>query len=204
MDDREPRLRAAGTISTVSLSLGLVVGATALVLAATTGSVVLAAFGFESLVDAGASGLLVWRFRVERREPHRAEVVERRAERALGVVLLLVSAYLVVASVRSLVVGSEPHESAGSIILAAVSVVVLPGIAYRKLSLARQLGSRSLRADGLLTTVGAVLAAVTLVAIVVTKATGVHAVDPVAALIVTLVLVREAASALSWTRASGT
>jgi divalent metal cation (Fe/Co/Zn/Cd) transporter len=200
VNDRESRLHAAGAISALSLALGLAVGATALALAVTTGSLVLAAFGFESLVDAGASGLLIWRFRVERREPHRADVVERGAERALGVVLLVVSVYLAAASVRSLLAGSEAEESAASVLLAAVSAVLLPGIAWRKLSLARGLASRSLRADGLLTAVGAVLAGVTLVAVLVSRVTGVHAVDPVAALLVTLVLVREAASALRWSR----
>ena len=68
VNDRESHLHAAGAISLLSLTLGLVVGATALVLAVTTGSLVLAAFGVESLVDAGASALLVWRFRVERRD----------------------------------------------------------------------------------------------------------------------------------------
>jgi divalent metal cation (Fe/Co/Zn/Cd) transporter len=81
------------------------------------------------------------------------------------------------------------------VVLAATAVVVLPGVAYRKLVLARRLGSRSLRADGLLTAGGAILAAITLAAVLVARYVRVEAADPAAALVVALVLLREAVGA---------
>lgn len=195
VNDRASALRAATRISAISAGLGLAISAVALVLATASGSLALAAFGLESLVDAGASGVLVWRFGIERRDRDRGASVEQRARRVIGVVLLIVAVYLATASIRSLVVGPHPHESAGSAGLAAASLVVLPGVAYRKLALARRLGSRSLRADGLLTAVGAILAAITLLAVLLARYERAAAADPVAALIVAVVLFREAVGA---------
>jgi divalent metal cation (Fe/Co/Zn/Cd) transporter len=194
--DRAVLLRAATRISALSSALSLVIGSVALALAIPTGSLALVAFGLESMVDAGASAVLVWRFRVEGREPLRGAHVEQRARRVIGFVLLAVATYLIAASVRALLVGTVPREATASVVLAAASVVVLPLLAYRKLRLARKLGSPSLRADGLLTAGGAVLAAITLAAILAARYARLEAIDPTAAFVVALILLREAAAAL--------
>jgi divalent metal cation (Fe/Co/Zn/Cd) transporter len=195
VNDRPSLLTAAARVSALSSGLAVGISTAALILASESGSLALVAFGLESIVDAGASGVLVWRFRVEGRKPDRGAHVEQRARRVIGFVLISVAVYLLTASIRSLVIGSHPHESTGSVTLAAASVVILPAVAYRKLALARGLGSRSLRADGLLTAGGAVLAAITLAAILLARYERVAAVDPAAALVVAVVLLREAISA---------
>ena len=172
------------------------VAALALAFAAASGSLALAAFGLESLVDGAASGVLVWRFRTERRDAARGEEIEQKARLLVGMVLLAVASYLAVASVRALTTGTARHDSVGSVVLLVVSAAILPGVAYRKLSLARQIPSRALHADGLLTAVAAVLAAVTLAAVVVNRYARVTVADPVAALVMALVLLREALGAL--------
>jgi divalent metal cation (Fe/Co/Zn/Cd) transporter len=193
--DRSP-LRAAIRISGLSLAVAIVLGTLAIVLTVDSGSLALAAFGLESLVDGAASGVLVWRFRTEHRDPERGEDIERTARRLVGLVLFMVAAYLGAASVRSLVVGAARHDSVGSIVLSAVSVLLLPSIANRKLVLARQLQSRALRADGLLTAVAAVLAAVTLAAVAVNRYARVTVADPSASLLMAVVLLRESLAAL--------
>jgi divalent metal cation (Fe/Co/Zn/Cd) transporter len=164
-------------------------------MASHTGSLALLAFGLESFVDAGASAVLVWRFRVEGRKPERGAHVERRARGVIGFVLVAVAIYLVGASIWSFTMGREAHESVGSVALASIGVVLLPGVAYRKLMLAGRLGSRSLRADGLLTAAGAGLAAITLGALLIARFADVAPADPAAALVVALVLLREALGA---------
>jgi divalent metal cation (Fe/Co/Zn/Cd) transporter len=190
-------VRAAARISGLSCAVSLSVAVVALVLGLRQGSLALIALGLESVVDAAASGVLVWRFGVEAREPHRAEVLEARASTAIGAVLLMVATYLIVASIRSLAAGPAARGSAGSIAIAAVSLCLLPPIAARKVTLARRIGSRSLRADGALTVAGAVLAAVTLAAVLITRYTGFEAADPIAALVVATALVPEALGAFT-------
>jgi divalent metal cation (Fe/Co/Zn/Cd) transporter len=189
-------VHAAVLVSALSLGVGLVLAVAAIALAITSGSLALLAFGLESLVDGGASGVLVWRFTIERRNPERGEDIERVARRVIGLVLVWVGAYLAVASIRALIAGTSRHDSIGSVALLAVSAAILPAIAYRKLALARQIPSRALRADGLLTAVAAVLAVVTLVAVVVNSFADVTVADPIAALVMAVVLLREAFGAL--------
>jgi divalent metal cation (Fe/Co/Zn/Cd) transporter len=196
VSDRSGHLRAAARISVLSSAISLVLSGVAIALAAGSGSLALAAFGLESLIDAGASAVLVWRFGVERREPHRGDDIEHRARRLVGFVLIVVAAYLAVASIRGLVVGPILHVSAAAVVLAGFSVLVLPAVAHRKLDLARRLGSHSLRSDGLLTAGGAVLGVITLAAVVLARFEALRRADPVAALVVAVVLLREATAAL--------
>jgi divalent metal cation (Fe/Co/Zn/Cd) transporter len=188
-------LHAAIRISGLSLVVGMMLAVAALAMALATDSLALAAFGFESLLDAAASAVLVWRFRVHRRDSGQGERIEEIARRVLAMVLLVVSFYLIIVSIHSLFAGPRPHASTESIVLAALSVVVLPFIAFRKRQLARRLNSRALRADGLLTAVAAALAATTLAAMLLNHYFGLAVADPIAALIAAVVLAQEAVAA---------
>lgn len=68
-------------------------GATALIAGLGSGSVALIGFGADSIVDGSASAVLVWRFRTKRPGTRHADVVERRAARVVGAILLLIGLY---------------------------------------------------------------------------------------------------------------
>jgi divalent metal cation (Fe/Co/Zn/Cd) transporter len=193
---RAALLHAAVRISALSCAVSAAIAVAAIILGIQADSLALVAFGLESVVDGAASAVLFWRFGVEASHPHRGAGLERRVSRLIGGVLAVVATYLTIAAVRSLIAGPEAHVSSASIALAGASLAVLPWIAYRKLSLARRLRSRSLRADGALTLGGAVLAAMTLAAILMARFLGFEAADPVAALIVAIALLSEAVRAL--------
>ena len=59
-------------------------------------------FGVDAVIDSVASIVLVWRFSVEARQPHRAERVEAAAERVVGLALIALALYLAFAAVRAL------------------------------------------------------------------------------------------------------
>lgn len=80
--------------------------------------------------------------------------------------------------------------------IALISVCILPPLAYGKILLASQLGSGALRGDGVLTAVGACLAVVTLLGLLVNTLLGWWWADPLAALLITGVLLREGWQAL--------
>lgn len=185
----------------VSSALGLsyftiawngVIGALALTIGLAVGSLALAAFALNALLDSLASVVLVWRFRKERSDPAAAEQLERRALWFIVVAMLVVALYVGVEAVRALLDGSHADESVFGIILAAVSVLVLPVLGIRKFGVARALPSPALRGDSVLTLAAAALAAVTLVALLATKVLGVWWADPLAALIIAVALAVEA------------
>ena len=161
-----------------------VVGVLALVVAVGSGSLALAAFALNALLDSSASVVLVWRFRRERHDPHGAEDLERRAQRFIEVAMALVALYVGTEAARALLGGSHADEAPLAIALAAMSLLVLPLLAQRKLAVASALPSPALRGDGILTLAAAALAAVTLVALALTSVAGWWWADPAAALVI--------------------
>jgi divalent metal cation (Fe/Co/Zn/Cd) transporter len=194
--ERVALVRTAVRVSWFSVVWSIVVGVAALVSGFAAGSLALIGFGLDSVIDSSASVVLVWRFRVEGLRPHHAERVERVAARAVGITLIVIALYIVAGSAHSLATGSSPETSALGITLAAISVVVLPGVAVWKVRLAGRLSSRALRGDGMLTGAGAVLALVTLLAIVVDNTFGWWWSDAVAAILIAAFLASEGAQAL--------
>jgi divalent metal cation (Fe/Co/Zn/Cd) transporter len=169
-----------------------VVGAGALVVGLTTGSLALAGFALNALLDSSDSVVLVWRFRNERADPVAAERLERRAQTWVIVAMLLVATYVGVEAVRALVAGSHPESSAFGFGIAAISLVVLPVLGVRKLRVAASLDSPALRGDGVLTLAAAALAAITLVALLASASLDWWWADPTAALIIAIALAGEA------------
>ena len=167
------------------------VGATAVIAGVVVGSVALFGFGADSIVDGSASAVLVWRFRGERTRASSADVVERRAARLVGGILIVIGVYLTVAAAIALANHSHPEHMAVGIALTAASVLVLPVLARAKLRLAKLLGSSALRGDGVLSLAGAALAAATLVSLLVESAFGWWWADAVAALLIAATLLRE-------------
>jgi divalent metal cation (Fe/Co/Zn/Cd) transporter len=176
-----------------ALSVAWAVGAggTALIAGLVVGSVALVGFGADSIVDGSASAVLVWRFSAERSGASHADVVERRAARLVGGILVLIGVYLAVAAVVALANHSHPERSAVGVALTAASLAVLPVLARAKLRLAKQLDSSALHGDGVLSSAGAALAAATLVSLLVESAFGWWWADAVAALLIAGALLRE-------------
>jgi divalent metal cation (Fe/Co/Zn/Cd) transporter len=169
-----------------------VVGVTALVVGLTTGSLALAGFALNALLDSSASVVLVWRFWNERTDLVAAERLERRAQTWVIVAMLLVAAYVGVEAVRALVDGSHPESSAFGFGIAAISLVVLPVLGVKKLRVAGLLGSPALRGDGVLTLAAAALAAIALVALLTNSLLDWWWADPAAALVIAIALACEA------------
>ena len=194
--DRASDLRHALWLSALSIVWSGVVGSIAVYVALASGSLSLLGFGADAVIDAFASVVLVWRFMVEAKHPHRADRVEQAAERAVGVALLALAVYLVLGALRVLAVGGHPETSTIGLVLLIASVLVLPPLALAKNRVAARLASGALRADSILTAVAAVLALISLVSLAASDALGLWWADAVAALVVGVIVVREGWSSL--------
>jgi divalent metal cation (Fe/Co/Zn/Cd) transporter len=105
------------------------------------------------------------------------------------VTLLLVAVFLLVSATHALVAHDEPGYSIVGTVIAVASPVVLPVLAVRKFNLAAAIPSRALWSDGILTTAGAVLAAVTLVALLLNETVHWWWADSVAAVVAAVAVV---------------
>lgn len=190
--ERRSHVGAALRLSYFTIAWNGVLGLAALVVGLTIGSLALAGFALNALLDSSASGVLVWRFRRERRDPVAAERLERRAQRWIVMAMLAVALFVGFEAVRALFDGAHPESSALAVGIATISLLVLPPLGIMKLRLAVPLRSRALRGDGVLTIAAAALAVVTLIALLTSSVLGWWWTDPVAALIIAIALGVEA------------
>ena len=121
---------------------------------AAASSIALIGFGLDSVIETASGAALLWRLR-QRGEFEAA--AESRALRLVGVTFFALAAYVTFESVRDLRSGERPEESLVGMLLAAVSLVVMPVLGVAKRRLAREMGSRALAADGMETMVCAYL-----------------------------------------------
>jgi divalent metal cation (Fe/Co/Zn/Cd) transporter len=189
--DRHGLLHRALRLSLLSIAFGAVLGVTAVVVGSATDSLSLLGFGIDAAIDSVASVVLVWRFRAEVRQPHRAERIESLAERVIGGVLFVVAVYLTISAINALATGARPEASAIRTVLLVVSVVVLPPLALAKSRTASALSSGALRADSILTGIAALLAAIGLASLALDQLFGVFWADAVGALVIAVIIARE-------------
>jgi divalent metal cation (Fe/Co/Zn/Cd) transporter len=199
---RQRLLDRAVLLSVASIVISALVGGAAVLVGLTTQSLSLLGFGADAVIDSAASVVLVWRFRTEVRQPHRADRIEQVAERLVGAVLLILAGYLAVSAVSALINGSHPDPSVPRIILLVVGILALPPLAIAKYRVARALESPALRADSILTAVAAVLAGIGLVALALSELAQITSGDAIGALVVAAIVAREGWSAVHLFRPS--
>jgi divalent metal cation (Fe/Co/Zn/Cd) transporter len=188
---RQALLQRGLRLEYLSLGWNAIAGTGAVLTGLATASVALLGFGLDVAIDSLASSILVWRFLQEARGNVQSKRAEQQATRGVGVTLLAAGLYIAAQAAHSLLTHAASGTSAVGVSIAVLSVCILPPLAYAKIRLASQLRSVALRGDGILTAVGAFLAAVTLLGLLVNTLLGWWWADPLAALLITGVLLRE-------------
>jgi divalent metal cation (Fe/Co/Zn/Cd) transporter len=165
-------------------------------------SVLLTAFGADSVIELLSGAALLWRLRVESAggNPARVDAVESRAVWISAVLLLLLCTYVALTSVAGFVLRVQPERSWLGVAVAATAVVVMPWLAARKRAVNQTIHSAALRADIAESVTCAYLAGVTLVGAAINAITGLWWVEYVAALILLRWLIPEAREALEAAR----
>ena len=115
--------------------------------------------------------------------------------RIIAVSFAALAAYVTVASVRALLGGGEAGHSTAGLVLAAVSLAVMPALSYAQRRAGRELGSRTAVADSRQTLLCTYLSAVLLAGLGIHSLVGWSWADPVAALVIAAVAVKEARAA---------
>ncbi len=165
-------------------------------------SVLLTAFGADSLIELLSGAVLLWRLRIEAAagDDSRVEAVERRATWASAVLLILLCVYVVMTSAAGFALRIEPERSWLGVAVSVAALLVMPWLAARKRSANQTIQSAALQADIAESATCAYLAGVTLVGAAVTALTGIWWVEYLAALLLLRWLVPEAREALESAR----
>ena len=161
-------------------------------------SVLLTAFGFDSVIELISGGTLLWRLSSEARgaSSQRVEAVERRATWISAVLLALLCVYLVGVGLAGLVSRLRPEGSALGVGVAAAAVVVMPLLAWGKRRANVTIGSAALRADIADAITCAYLAAATLVGAALNLIVGLWWAEYVAAIVLLVFIALETREAV--------
>ncbi len=151
-------------------------------------SIALIGFGADSLVEAVAGLIVVWRFAETRLDPERAE---RRAQRMIGVSFGVIGVYVAFEAVRALLAGTHPEASWVGIGLAAVTLVTMPLLARAKARVGGELHSSATISEGRQNLLCAYLSAGLLVGLGANALLGWWWADPITALAIAAVAAYE-------------
>jgi divalent metal cation (Fe/Co/Zn/Cd) transporter len=154
------------------------------------GSIALVGFGFDSSIEVFAASTVVWQFRAELRGDVDKDR-ERRALRLIAVTFFVLAAYVSVEAIRDVIVDEKADASPVGIVLACVSLAVMPTLAWLKRRTGRALNSATLIADSAETFLCSWLSAVLLVGLVFNATIGWWWADPLAALGIAFLALRE-------------
>jgi divalent metal cation (Fe/Co/Zn/Cd) transporter len=169
-------------------------------------SVLLTAFGADSLIELLSGATLLWRLRVEVRgeDDARVDQVERRAVGISAVLLIILCAYVALTSVAGLLYRVEPERSWLGVAVSGVAVFMMPWLTSRKRTANQTIQSPALRADVAESATCAYLAGVTLVGAAVNALFGLWWAEYLAAFILLRWLIPEVREALEAARAGRT
>ena len=182
--------RRAQLLAGVSVTYNLAEAVVAVLAGAAAGSIALIGFGLDSLVEMGSGLVILWQFRHPVPESR-----ERLALRLIGVSFFTLAAYVSVESIRNLVGGGEPAPSPVGIVLATLSLLVMPVLSWAQRRTGRALNSGSVVADSKQTLLCTYLSAALLVGLLLNALMGWSWADPVAGLVIAAVAVREGVEA---------
>jgi len=148
--DRTPLIREVFRLEWLTIGWMVVEAVVALASGIAAGSLVLVAFGLDSVIELTSAGVLLWRLSIELRNGQTfSEDAERVASRIGGALLFALAAYVVVAAGWSLWRGQGEEFSWPGLIVTLLAIPIMRYLARRKLDLAEKLGSRALRADAI-------------------------------------------------------
>jgi divalent metal cation (Fe/Co/Zn/Cd) transporter len=174
----------------VTAGYNLAEGVVAVAAGAAASSTALIGFGLDSFIEVSSALVVIWQFRSRLPESR-----ERLALRLIAVSFFALAAWIAVDAVRSLLGTGDAAPSPVGIGIAAVSVVVMPLLAYAKRRTGRELGSATVVADSTQTVLCTYLSAILLVGLVLNAWLGWSWADPVAGLVIAAVAAREGVQA---------
>ena len=174
-------------IQTITIVWMIVEAAVSLAAAWMARSPALLAFGGDSAIELLSAVVVLWRFRTHADQ----EQSEKHAARIAAVLLFILAAYVIVASVMTLLGHNEPKTTYVGIAVLVAATAIMPWLAKEKRKLSAITGSAALRADAAESALCAYLALVALVGLGINAIWQLRWADPIAALVIVPLILRE-------------
>lgn len=177
-------------LSAFTVSYNIIEGVSAFIFGTLTQSTALVAFALDSFIESISASTMIWRFRKHRTDAEE-EATEKRAYKIVGYSFLILGAYVLYQALSNLLQKEEPDRSLFGVIVAIASLIIMPMLFKAKYRLGKKIGSKSLVADSRQTLACVILSAILLVGTGLNYFFGIWWADPVAAIAISLFLLRE-------------
>jgi divalent metal cation (Fe/Co/Zn/Cd) transporter len=193
--DRQAVARRGKQLEYFTIAWNTLEGLVAVGAGALAGSISLVGFGIDSFIEVTSGGVLLWRMsgdaNVRKRERR-----ETLSLRIVGVCFIALATYVGYESISDLVSRKSPEHSISGIVLACVSLVVMPVLSRAKKKVGNELGSAAMRADAKQTDFCVYLSLILLLGLLLNAALGWWWADPAAALIMVPLIAKEGVEAM--------
>lgn len=194
LDKQELRkkVRFGLLLSYFTVGYNVIEGIISIAVGVATGSVALIGFGSDSFIESMSGSVMIWRLSKHGKiTEEEEEAVEAKAANYVGVTFFILAAYVLYEAVTSLVARDIPDQSLIGIVIALLSLLIMPALAYFKNKTGREIGSHSLVADSRQTLVCVLMSVALLVGVAANYFFGIWWLDPVAGLFFVGLLVKE-------------
>jgi divalent metal cation (Fe/Co/Zn/Cd) transporter len=189
--------KKALALSYFTVGYNVLEGVLSIVAGLLAGSIALVGFGLDSFVESLSGSVMIWRFRKHGKiSEEEEERVEKKAIRLVAYTFFALGAYVFYESCKKLYLREIPNPSLLGIIIAIVSIIVMPMLFYVKYRTARSLHSASLKADSKQTLACVFLSFSLLIGLGLNYLYGLWQADPIVGLIIVIFLIREGYTSL--------
>lgn len=192
---REESVRRGIVLERLTIGWNVAECLVAVVAGVVAGSIALVGFGIDSAIESASGLILLWRLNAEKRG-RQVETVEQRALKLVAGSFFLLAAYVAYDSATALITHKEPERSFSGIVLAILSLIVMPLLAKAKRKTAGNLESAALHADSRQTSLCAYLSAILLAGLALNATLGWWWSDPVAGLLMVPIIANEGRQAM--------
>jgi divalent metal cation (Fe/Co/Zn/Cd) transporter len=192
--DRATAVMSGKRLEYFTIVWNLLEGVVSLIAGLFSGSISLVGFGADSFIEVASGTIVLWRMEVDR-DVARREGNEELALKLVGFSFLVLAGCLVFQSIVRFSDQTAPHHSVPGIVIAALSLIVMPLLSSAKRKVATKLKSSAMRADARQTDFCAYLSAILLAGLLLNFVFGWWWADPIAALIMASIIGNEGINA---------
>ena len=192
---KERYRKKALLLSFATVGYNLVEGVVAVLVGIATNSSALLGFGLDSFIESLSGSAMIWRFGKNRSEEDE-ERVEQKAQKLVAYTFFILGAYVLFDASKQLITHQEPEKSLFGIVVAVLSLLIMPALTLAKYRTGKQLKSKSLIADSKQTLACVIMSVTLLLGVGLNYIFGLWWADPIAGITIALLLFHEGKEAL--------
>jgi divalent metal cation (Fe/Co/Zn/Cd) transporter len=190
MIERKDQIKRGRRLEYFTIAYNSLEGLVSIIAGLIAGSVSLVGFGIDSVIEIISGAALIWRLRHDL-NPERRESAEKVTLRIIGSCFIALAVYILYDSGSILLQHEAPQRSIPGIVIAALSVIVMPLLARAKRRVASSISSAAMQADSRQTDFCTYLSAILLGGLLLNALFGWWWADPIAALIMVPIIANE-------------